>query len=87
MVKFSSSVPVLVRSAGDEPRRLWAHGSKGTYVVVGTEDGEFTIGFPEALVYRFEPEVYERLSEAFSADDRDSLGEAWRDADRWTGHE
>lgn len=71
---------VMVRSFGGEPRRLRAVGREGGYVTLRSDVTGSEIGFPRGLVYRFDPNLFEEISAAASADDRKRIDDLWQRA-------
>jgi hypothetical protein len=71
---------VLCRGVGDEPLRLIACSDWGRAVEVKTEDEPGSIAFPKRSVFRFDPELFERLRKAYAARSREDLERLWASA-------
>lgn len=64
---------VIVRVWGDEPVILFLHRVDTNRVMVGTEDGNHTIGLPPNQVFVFEENLYAELRRVYKRNDRDKL--------------
>ena len=71
---------VIVRSFGDEPVALYAHGLQvdKKRVLVGKVDAERPISLPFTDVFDFDAGYFRELSEAFRAGDRSRLTELYK---------
>ena len=72
----SKSLPeVIVRSWGDEPVVLVAHGleSKGKWVLVGKATAKRPIGLPASDVFDYDEQQFALLAAAYSIGDKEEL--------------
>ena len=74
-----SKPKVIVRAWGDEPVMLLAHGIEADKqrVFVGIPESKQPISLPWSHVFDFDPEVYSRLSAAYSHGNRDELARVY----------
>ncbi len=72
---------VIVRAYGDEPVCLKALSLRDGRVEVAKEDESKSISLPQSFVYRFTPDLFKRLREAYQSDDKSELKQYWRSAE------
>jgi hypothetical protein len=73
----ASKLPVIVRSFGDEPVKLFLHRIENNRCYVGQPDSLRPIGLPFDQVFEFEVDTFTTLSTAFQQNDLRRLGELW----------
>lgn len=70
-------IPVLVRSWGDEPVKLFLYAIDNNRCLVGSQNGTRSFGLPVDQVFSFDLDRFANLSTAFKQGDMDKLGELW----------
>lgn len=81
MPKSENVTQVIVRAYGDEPVCLNAVSLKNGRVEVAKGDTSKSISLPQSFVYRFTPDLFKKLREAYQSGDVAELGQYWRSAE------
>lgn len=76
---------VIVRAYGDEPVRLKAIAVRAGRVEVARTDESKSMLYWSALVYRFTPDLFEQLRDAYNAKDTVALRALWQKAEHYVG--
>jgi hypothetical protein len=69
--------PVIVRSWGDEPVKLFLHRIENNRCYVGQTESQRPIGLPFDQVFGFDVDKFHTLSTVFQQHDLRRLGELW----------
>jgi hypothetical protein len=75
---------VIGRAFGDEPVKLLAISDWGSAFEVRREEDRDSIGFRKETIYRYDPELFEKLCAAFRVKDRKTVMRLWNDAKHCT---
>ncbi len=68
---------VMVKGYQDGPSHLLLHGDGGEVVVVKSLTTDATIGLQREWVFRWDEDLFSRLSEAYERSDSEALSELW----------
>ena len=74
---------VIVRAYGDEPVCLKALSLRDGRVEVAKEDESKSISLPQSFVYRFTPDLFKKLREAYQSGDENGLKHYWHNAETY----
>ena len=76
---------VLGRAFKDRPVKLIALQNRGAAVEVKAEGDQHSIGFRKEWVFRFDPQLFSKLSAAYSQRDSEALADLWANAEPYRG--
>jgi hypothetical protein len=76
---------VLGRAFRDRPIKLIALSDRGAAVEVKAEGDQHSIGFRKEWVFRFDPQLFSKLSAAYSQGDSEALSDLWASAEPYRG--
>jgi hypothetical protein len=74
---------VIVRAFGSEPIAMNGVLTERGVVEVLSPDGQACIGFAVDSVFRWDPDLFQRLRDAYEQGDRRQLYKVWRHARRF----
>lgn len=71
---------VIIRGYGDEPVCLRALSLQDDRIEVAGSDESKSICLPRSLIYKFTPDLFRKLREAYEREDKQALSRSWQEA-------